>query len=59
MAVLMSAAAPIECDDPDNALRLLHLLTAASGTPRHFAAVQKSGRFRIEADIAGVYEYTA
>jgi len=30
---------------------LLHLLTAASGTSRHFTATQQTGRFRSEADI--------
>jgi hypothetical protein len=32
-------------------LHLLHLLTAASGTSRQFAATQHFGRFRSEADI--------
>ena len=33
------------------ARRLLHLLTTAIGTSRHFAATHNFGRFRSEADI--------
>jgi hypothetical protein len=38
--------------------RLLHLLTAAVGTSRHFAEGRKFGRFWIEADIAAGFMST-